>query len=130
MEKKFCHWAIQISEYQGSISSSLSGENTITFCNIWAIFARKQSRVTSQRVRIKIWQILFYRRNSWSTSYKQILVPIFSSFAAKHFSIFRGYRSQRMFQKNYNPDFQLWLLFLVPRLHFWKKIVIIPECTI
>ena len=30
----------------------------ITICNIWAIFARKQREVTSQRVRIKIWQIL------------------------------------------------------------------------
>ena len=31
-------------------------KNTITICNISAIFARKQGRVTNQRVRIKIWQ--------------------------------------------------------------------------
>ena len=35
------------------------GENLITFCNIWAIFSRKKCGVTRQRVRIKIWQILF-----------------------------------------------------------------------
>ena len=29
---------------------------------------------------------------------------------------FCGYRSQRTFQKNFNPDFQIWLFFLVPRL--------------
>ena len=31
-------------------------ENTITFCNIWAIFARKQGRDTNQKIKIKIWQ--------------------------------------------------------------------------
>ena len=30
------------------------GKTRFTICNIWAIFARKQGRVTNQRVRIKI----------------------------------------------------------------------------
>ena len=29
-------------------------------------------------------------------------------------------RSQRTFQKNFNLDFQIWLVFLVPFLHFLK----------
>ena len=64
------------------ISSALSGKNTITFFYIWDIFIRKQSRVTIQRDRIKILQILFHPCNSWSTFYQKSLVPIFSSFAA------------------------------------------------
>ena len=31
--------------------------------------------------RIKIWKILFHSHDSWSTSYKKILVQMFSSFA-------------------------------------------------
>ena len=34
---------------------------------------------------------------------------------------FCGYRSQRTFQKNFNLDFQVWLLFLVPHVHLWKN---------
>ena len=51
-----------------SISSHFPRKNTITFCNIWDIFTRKQGGVTSQRVRIKIWQILFHPHDFWSTS--------------------------------------------------------------
>ena len=72
----------QICQSQGFISSPLSGKNMITFHNIWAIFDRKQGGVTSQRVRIKIWKILFDPHNSWSTSCKTNLIPTFSSFAA------------------------------------------------
>ena len=112
MRSNFNHWAIQICQNQGFISSALSGKNTITFCNIWAIFAKKQGRVTNQRVRIKIWQILYYPHNSWSTFCKKILVPIFFSFVAiDHKGNF-----------NFNLDFQIWVLFLVPCLHFFKKI--------
>ena len=50
--KNFSYWAIQICQNQCFISSSLSGENAIT---TWAIFSRKQGRVTSQRIRTKIW---------------------------------------------------------------------------
>ena len=82
MRKNFSHWAIQICENQGSISSPLFGKNAITLCNIWAIFARKEGEVTSQKVRIKIWQILFYAHDSWSTFCKKKLVPTFSSFVA------------------------------------------------
>ena len=60
--------------------SPLSWKNTITFCNIWDIFTRKQGRVTSQKSSTKIWQILFHPHDSWSTFYKKILVQIFSSF--------------------------------------------------
>ena len=34
---------------------------------------------------------------------------------------FCGHRSQRRFQKNFNVDFQVLLLFLVPRPFFFKK---------
>ena len=60
-----------------------------------------------KRVKNKILQNLFHPNDSLSTSCKKILVPTFS-------------RSQRAFHKNFN--FQVWLLFLLPRLHFWKKI--------
>ena len=58
-------WAVvqknfsQICQNKGFISPLLSEKNMITICNIWAIIARKQGGITSQRVRIKIWQILF-----------------------------------------------------------------------
>ena len=38
--------------------------------------------VTSQKSRIKVWQILFYPHDSWSTSCKKVLDQIFPSFAA------------------------------------------------
>ena len=59
---------------QGSISSFFSRKNTITICNIWAICARKQGKVTNQRVRIKFDKVVW---NCWN-----ILVPTFFSFAA------------------------------------------------
>ena len=52
----------------------LSRKNVITFCYIWAIFARKQGRVTNQKVRSKIWQNFINLLN--------ILIPTFSSFGA------------------------------------------------
>ena len=70
-------WAIQIFQIQSSISSTLSEEDAISFCTTWTIFGRKQGKVTSQKVRIKIWQILFHPDNSWSTSCKKIWVPHF-----------------------------------------------------
>ena len=73
--RDFNHRAVQIYQNQGFISSPFFGKNTITFCNMWAIFARKQGGVTSQKVRIKIWEILFYPHDFWWIS--------FSSFEAK-----------------------------------------------
>ena len=90
---------------------TLSGKNTITSCNIWDIFIRKQGRVTSQGGRTKISQLLFHPQDSWSTSCKKILVQIFYSLR---------YISQRTFQKNFGPDFQIWLFFWVPFLRFLK----------
>ena len=78
----FSHVSIQICQNQGFISSPLSGKKTITFCNIWAIFAGKQGGLTCQGVRIKIWQFLFHSHDSRSTFCQKILVPAFSSFAA------------------------------------------------
>ena len=50
---------------------------------IFGIFLRgKRVGVTSQRSRIKVWQILFYPHDSWSTSCKKVLDQIFPSFAA------------------------------------------------
>ena len=82
MRKNFSHSAIQICQNQGFISSPFSEKNTIIFCNIWAIFVTKQGGVSSQRARIKTWQILFHSHDSLSTSCKKILVPAFSSFVA------------------------------------------------
>ena len=77
MQKSFS----QICQNKGFISSTLYGKNMITVCNIWVIFARKQEGVTSQRVRIKNWQILFNPHYSWPTSCKKNIL-LFSSFAA------------------------------------------------
>ena len=67
MRKNFSNLATQICHNEVFIYSPLSEKNTIAFCNIWDIFTRKQGGVTSQRVRIKIWQILFHPYDSWST---------------------------------------------------------------
>ena len=87
MGKNYSHWTIQICLNQSSICSPLSRKNTITLCNIWAIFARKQGRVTNQSVRIKIWQNF--------ENCKIILVSTYSS-----------YRSQRAYKKNFNWIFK------------------------
>ena len=71
----------QIRQNKDFISSSLSGKNMITICNIWATFAWKWG-VTSQRVRIKVWQILFNPHYFWSTSCKKIMITTFWSFPA------------------------------------------------
>ena len=79
-------------------------------------FYQKKGGITSQT---EIWQILFHPHDSWWTSCeKKICSNIFQ---------FCGYRSQRTFQKNFNPDFQIWLLFLVPFLHVFKIYVTWPE---
>ena len=114
--KSFPYW--NMSEWKLYISSPLSGKNTNTFCTIWAILGRKQGGVTIQKVTIKIWHNLYNPHDSWSTSCK--------NFWLQHFQ-FCSYRSQRTFQKNINPDFQVWLLFLVPRLHIWNEWVILPH---
>ena len=82
MRKNFTLWAIQICQNQSFISSTLSGKSKITFINIWAIFARKQGEVISQKVTIEIWQILVHLHDFWSASGKKNLVPVFSSFTA------------------------------------------------
>ena len=82
VRKNFSHWAIQICQNESLSHLPFPGKTTITFCNIWDKFTRKQSRIASQRGRIKIWQILFHPHDSWSASCKKILVQIFSSFAA------------------------------------------------
>ena len=112
MWKSFSRWAIQICQNQGFNSSPLSGKNTITFCNIWAIFARKQGGVTSQRAKIEVWQNLFHQHSSFQLPIKK--------FCFQHFPVLRLYITKDISEK-FNPDFQVWLLFLVPRLHFWKK---------
>ena len=62
---------------------------------------------------IKIWKILFHSHDSWSTSYEK-------NFGSNVFQ-FCDYRSQRIFQKNFKPDSQIWLVFLVPFLYFSKR---------
>ena len=90
---------------RGFISSPLSGKNTITFCNIWAIYARKQGGFTVQELESKLIPGQLPVKNFWF----------------QHFFQFCGYRSQRTFQKNFHSNFQVWLLFLVQRLLFSKK---------
>ena len=84
MRKNFSPWAIHSCQNENFISSPLSGKNTITFCNIWDNFTRRHGGVTSQRGRIKIWQMLLHPHDSWSTSCKKLLFQIFSSFAATY----------------------------------------------
>ena len=88
--KTLSHWAIQICQNQDYISSHLSGKSTIIFFNIWALFARKQGRVTNQRVRIKIWQNF---------------VNLWKHFGSNIFQ-FCSYKSQSTFQKNFNWIFK------------------------
>ena len=71
-------------------SFPLSRKNMITSCNIFPIFARKQIRVTDQRVRIKIWQNF---------------VNLLKIFGSNIFQ-FSSYRSQRTFLKNFNWIFK------------------------
>ena len=56
------------------------------------------------------------------------------NFLSKYFGVnifqFCGYRWQRTFQKDLNADFQVWLLFLVPHLYFWKKWATFPDSEI
>ena len=72
--KSFSHRAIQISLNQDPIS--------IAFCTILAIFGRKLAKIRSQRVRIKIWNSLFYQHGSWTSSSKKSLGPALFGFAA------------------------------------------------
>ena len=90
MWKNLSHCAIQLCQNQGSISPPLSRKNTITLSNIWAIFARKQCRVTNQKVRIKIWQNFVNLQKHFGSSIFQ----------------FGSYKSHRTFQKNCNWIFK------------------------
>ena len=98
MRKSFSRWAIKICQNQGFISSPLSGKNMTTFCNIWAIFARKNGGAGIRGLGSKFDKTYFIHT---------IPVKIFQ---------FYGYRLQRTFQKSFNLDFQAWLLFLMQTL--------------
>ena len=104
-----------MSKWRPYLLSLFSGKNTITFCNIWDILARKKGGVTSQRGRIKIWQIPFHPHYSWWNFCKKKF--------GSNVSQFCGYRSHRTFQRNFNPHFQIWLVFLVPFLHVLRTSV-------
>ena len=90
---------------------------TITFCSIWDIFIRKQGGVTSQRGRIKIWQIPFHLHDSWSTSCKKNLIQIFSSFAA----IDRKGHFRKILTRIFKFGSFYWYL------HFLKTIIKLPD---
>ena len=111
MGKNFSHYAIQICQNQGSISFPLSQKNTITFSNIWAIFPRKQGRVTNQRVRIKIWQNF---------------VNLLKNFGSNIFQ-FCSYRSQRTFQKNFSWIFKVGCFSWYHAYIFEKKWATLPD---
>ena len=71
----------------------------ITFCNIWAILPenRKQSQIKGLE-------------SKFDKSY--FIHTILDEVPVKKFWFqFCSYRSQRLFQKEFNPDFQVWLAF-------------------
>ena len=72
---------------------SPSREKYVYFLQDLGYFCQ-ETGVTSQRARMKLWQNLFHPHNSCQLAVKQ---------------------------KNFKPDFQVWLLFLAPRLHFFSK---------
>ena len=57
----------------------------------------------------------------YPASPKRFLVNFLKDFCSSNFQ-FCGYRSQRTFQKKCSPHFQILLLYLIPLLHFWKRI--------
>ena len=93
------------------ISSPLSGKNTITFCNISDIFTSKKCEVTSQKEQSKFDKYYFIHRIPRQLPVKKFGLTTFQ---------YCDHRSQRTFQKNFNPNFQIWLVFLVPFLHYLK----------
>ena len=98
---------------QGFISSPFFGKNTIT-CNIWAIFPgnRVESKVKGLEPKSNK---SFHPNDSWFS----ILVTAFSSFVAID--------HKRHFRKVSTSIFKFGCIFLVPRLHFWKRWVRFPD---
>ena len=71
----------------------------ITFCNIWAILP--ENRTQSQVKGLE---------SKFDKSYFIHTIP--NEVPVKKFCFqFCSYRSQRLFQKKFNPDFQVWLAF-------------------
>ena len=71
-----------------------------------------QIRIWQIQIQIHIWQIqICIHTVPGQLPVKKIGSNIFQFFSG-------GYISQRTFLKNFNPDFQIWLVFLVPFLHF------------
>ena len=109
--ENFSYLPIQICQNQVSISSPVHRKNTITFCNIWALFAWKRGRVTNQRVRIKIWQNF---------------VNLYKHFGSNIFQ-FWSYRSQRTFQENFNWIFKFGCYSWYQAYFFEKKWIRLPH---
>ena len=95
VRKIFSHWTIQISQNQGPISSPLSKKNTITFALFWIFFAKKGAWSQLQRLKSKC-------HLPFAVSQP---LRIFQSkkFGSSTFQ-FCGYRQQRSFFKNFNPQ--------------------------
>ena len=100
---KFSHWVIRILQNQGPIWSQFFRKNTITFCSILAVFWWKKGRGQG----LKGWN-------------QNLTCPIAVSqflgiFQSKRFGPstcqFCGYRLQRSCFFNFEPLFQVWLLF-------------------
>ena len=86
----------QICQNKGFISSSLSGKNTITFCNIWLFLPGNRDVSQVKGLESKFGKSYFIRTIPDQLPVKSILIPTFSSFAATD-------------QKSFNPDSQVWL---------------------
>ena len=111
MGKNLSHWAVQICQYQGSISTPRSRKYTITFCIIWAAFARKQGSVTNQSFKIKIWQNFVNLQNHFGSNIFQ----------------FCSYRLKRTFQKNFNLIFKFGCFYWYHAYISYKKWIRLPD---
>ena len=107
--KNFSHWAIQICQNQGSISSLLSGKIRLLNALFGLFLAgnRAGSQVKGSESKFDI---------SYFTHTIPGQLPV-KNFCSSTFQ-FYSYRSQRICQKNFNPDFKAPLLFLILRLCF------------
>ena len=91
VRKNFSHWAIQIKAMSESRLYLFSPfrENMIAFYTIWAIFGRKQGGVTGQRVRIKVWNVLFHTHDPGQPHIKKMFPALYSFGAIGHKQHFR-----------------------------------------
>ena len=103
---------IQICQNPGPFLYPLKKKNKITFIQFMA-FLDKKNRVWSKVKGLKSKSNTAFHCaiNCGLLKTQKVWPPTF---------YFCDHWSQRTFQKYFNPNFQVWLLFLVPQLHFRK----------